>query len=27
MHMGHFAATYRQAFGETPSRTLNREPL
>ena len=24
MHMGRFAATYRQAFGESPSETLNR---
>jgi AraC-like DNA-binding protein len=26
VHMGHFAATYRKTFGETPSASLNREP-
>ncbi|PHS38734.1 MAG: hypothetical protein COB07_07870 [Sulfurovum sp.] len=25
LHMGHFAADYKQLFGETPSRTLNRK--
>ncbi|MCU1500329.1 MAG: AraC family transcriptional regulator [Acidimicrobiales bacterium] len=24
MHMGRFAVAYRDAFGETPSQTLNR---
>jgi AraC-like DNA-binding protein len=27
IHMGHFAATYRQTFGETPSTSLDREPF
>ena len=25
LHLGHFSATYRQAFGENPSATVRRE--